>query len=149
MNIHYAPAEEKDIGLLLDMMSRFYAIDGYHFDSTISRSNVSAFIANEQLGRIWLIVIDSEMAGYLILTFCFSFEFKGKTAFVDELFLHETYRGKGIGGQVLDFVDQQSQELQLKALHLEVERHNDKGKRLYIKKGFKEHERALMTKKFT
>jgi diamine N-acetyltransferase len=148
MNIQYAPAEEKDIGLLLDMMDRFYAIDGYHFDESVSKSNLSAFISNEHLGRIWLIVIDNEIAGYVVLTFCFSFEFKGKTAFVDELFLHELYRGKGIGGQVLEFIDQQSRELQLKALHLEVERHNDKGKRLYIKKGFKEHERALMTKRF-
>lgn len=148
MIIHYAPAEEKDISLLLDMMERFYAIDGYHFDEAVSRANLSAFIVNEHLGRIWLIVIDNKIAGYIVLTFCYSFEFKGKTAFVDELFLHEDFRGKGVGGEVLDFTDQQAEELQLKALHLEVERHNEKGKRLYIKKGFKEHERALMTKKF-
>jgi len=31
----------------------------------------------------------------------------------------------------------------------EVERHNEKEKKLYIKKGFKEHGRALITKRFT
>lgn len=45
-------------------------------------------------------------------------------------------------------VDTQVPQLGLKALHLEVERHNEKGKKLYVKKGFKEHERALMTKRF-
>lgn len=149
MNIHYAPAGEKDIILLPDMMRRFYAIDGYHFDEEVSRKNLSVFISNENLGRIWMILNDDEIIGYVVLSFCFSFEFKGKTAFVDELFLHELYRGKGIGGQVLDFIDQQAGALQLKALHLEVERHNEKGKKLYVKKGFKEHGRALMTKRFT
>ena len=49
---------------------------------------------------------------------------------------------------MIDHIDEHAQELGIKALHLEVERHNEKGKRLYIKKGFKEHERALMTKRF-
>jgi GNAT superfamily N-acetyltransferase len=148
MNIQYSLAGEKDIPLLLQMMERFYAIDGYHFDSPVSRANLESFISNEYLGRIWLIANESAIIGYVVLTFCFSFEFKGRTAFVDELFLNESYRGKGIGGQVLDFVDGHAKELGLKALHLEVERHNEKGKRLYVKKGFKEHERALMTRRF-
>lgn len=148
MNIQYSLATEKDTGILLDMMARFYAIDGYHFDEQVSRANLAEFISTEYLGRVYLVSNDEEIIGYFVLTFCFSFEFKGRTAFVDELFLQDTYRGKGIGGQVLDFVDEQAQRLGLKALHLEVERHNENGKRLYVKKGFKEHGRALMTKRF-
>jgi diamine N-acetyltransferase len=148
MNIQYVPATEKDTALLLDMMARFYAIDGYHFDEAVSRKNLAAFIYGEHLGRIWLIENNGEIIGYVVLTFCFSFEFKGRTAFVDELFLKESFRGKGIGGMVLDFIDEHAKELGLAALHLEVERHNEKGKKLYVNKGFKEHERALMTKLF-
>jgi diamine N-acetyltransferase len=148
MNIQYLPVSEKDIPLLLDMMARFYAIDGYPFDEAVSRKNLAAFISGEHLGRIWLIENNGEIIGYVVLTFGFSFEFKGKTAFVDELFLQESFRGKGIGGMVLDFIDEHAKELELKALHLEVERRNESGKKLYVKKGFTEHERALMTKKF-
>ena len=85
----------------------------------------------------------------MVLAACLSFEFKGFPALIDELYLMDSYRGKGIGGQVIDFVEAQAQLMQIKALHLEVERHNEQGKKLYEKKGFKEHGRALMTKRFT
>lgn len=148
MQINFKLAEETDIGNLLVMMASFNAIDGYHFDERITKHNLRTFIANERLGKLWLIISDENIIGYVVLSFCFSFEFKGRTAFIDELFLLEAFRGKGLGGLVLDFIDQQAREMGLAALHLEVERHNDKGKRLYVKKGFNEHERALMTKRF-
>jgi GNAT superfamily N-acetyltransferase len=147
MNVQYADVSEKDVASVLDMMARFYAIDGYPFEDQVSRENMRLLIANENLGKAWLILNDEDIIGYVVLTFCFSFVFRGRTAVVDELFLEERYRGKGIGGQVMDFIDAQAQALNLNALHLEVERHNEKGKKLYVKKGFKEHERILMTKK--
>jgi ribosomal protein S18 acetylase RimI-like enzyme len=45
----------------------------------------------------------------------------------------------------IDFVLHEATLLGIKAIHLEVEKHNEKGNRLYTKKGFKEHNRFLMT----
>lgn len=149
MNIELRPANNSDIEQLLEMMAAFNAIDGYHFDTATTRKNLQLFLSNEKMGRCWLIFSEESNIGYVVMVYCFSFEFKGQTAFIDELFLMEEYRGKGTGGQVIDFIDQQARQLGVKALHLEVERHNEKGKRLYLKKGFKEHERALMTKRLT
>jgi diamine N-acetyltransferase len=148
MNIHFRSAKQNDIDMLLEMMAAFNAIDGYHFDENITRNNLLRFISNEQLGRLWMIAADEGIIGYVALSFGFSFEFKGPTAFIDELYLQDAYRGKGVGGLAIDFIDQQAQQSGIKALHLEVERHNEKGKRLYVRKGFVEHERALMTKRF-
>jgi GNAT superfamily N-acetyltransferase len=148
MKIDFRLAGENDFATLLPMMADFNAIDGYHFDEATTTKNLQRFIANEQLGKLWLIYADEQVIGYVVLAACFSFEFKGFTAFIDELYLVQSYRGKGVGGQVIDFIEMQARRMEIKALHLEVERHNEKGKKLYQKKGFKEHERALMTKRF-
>lgn len=148
MKIDFRLAENNDFAILLSMMADFNAIDGYHFDEATTKKNLEGFISNEQLGKLWLIYAEENVIGYVVLAACFSFEFKGFTAFIDELYLVQSYRGKGIGGQVIDFVETQAQRMQIKALHLEVERHNDQGKKLYGKKGFKEHGRSLMTKRF-
>lgn len=146
VEVQFEPASAADFTELLSMMEEFYAIDGYPFNRSLVASNLQLFTASETFGKLWMIKNEQETAGYVILTFCFSFEFGGRTAFIDELFLKHHFRSKGIGNKVIDFVKEQAKELGLKALHLEVERHNEKGNRLYIKKGFKEHKRSLMTK---
>ena len=148
MKIDFRLAGKNDFATLLSMMADFNAIDGYHFDEVTTRKNLEKFISNEQLGKLWLIYADENLIGYVVLAACFSFEFKGFTASIDELYLIESHRGKGIGGEVINFVEAQAQRMEIKALHLEVERHNEKGKKLYEKNGFKEHGRALMTKRF-
>jgi diamine N-acetyltransferase len=146
MEIAYHLAHKNDIEEILQMMAAFNAIDSYPFSADLTRANLNKFITNENLGRLWMIRSGETVVGYVVLTFGFSFEFKGTTAFIDELFLKEPYRGKGLGGQIIDFIQLQARQLQLKALHLEVEKHNEKGKKLYTKKGFKEHNRVLMTR---
>lgn len=149
MNIHldFQLLTPDGIPELLPMMADLYSLDQYPFDRDITTQNMHYFMGNEHLGRIWMIVYKKEVIGYIILTFCFSFEFKGRTAFIDELYLKETYRDRGIGGQVVNFAIQQARELTLKALHLEVEPHNEKGNKLYLNKGFRQHNRLLMTKR--
>jgi len=149
MNIHldFLILTPEGIPELLHMMEDFYSLDQYPFNRDSTAQNMHHFVASEHLGKIWMIVYKKETIGYVILTFCFSFEFKGRTAFIDELYLKEAYRSRGIGGQVVNYAIQQAKELALTALHLEVEPHNEKGNKLYLNKGFKLHNRFLMTKR--
>ncbi|WPP53008.1 GNAT family N-acetyltransferase [Catalinimonas niigatensis] len=146
MNISYPLAQAEDLKKILEMMEDFYGIDAYPFDKLLTAANLKQFVANPNLGRLWLITSDRETLGYLVLTFGYSFEFKGRDAFLDEFYLKEAYRSQGIGSQAIDFVLEQAKALGIQAVHLEVERHNEKGTRLYRSKGFKEHKRTLMTK---
>lgn len=125
-------------------MHSFYAIDGYPIDIEVSRKLLHTFIADEKLGRAWLIYFDNEIVGYVILTFVFSFEYKGTIAFLDELYLNEKSRGKGIGKQVVDFIHREAIELSLKIIYLEVEGHNETAQKLYLSKDFVIHNRKLM-----
>ncbi|AWI24708.1 GNAT family N-acetyltransferase [Flavobacterium pallidum] len=135
---------ENDIPVILSMMENFYAIDGYPIDIEKSNRLFETFIADENLGKAWLIYSDGEVAGYVILTTIFSFEYGGKIAFIDELYIKEEFRGKGIGKASVTFLKEAATKLGLKLLYLEVEHHNSNAQELYLKSGFSLHNRRLM-----
>jgi len=142
--ITFKSLQNSNIDIILPMMQDFYAIDGYPIDVEVSRKLFEEFIADEKLGRAWLIYFEDEIVGYVILTFVFSFEYKGTIAFLDELYLNEKSRGKGIGKQVVDFIHQEAITLSLKIIYLEVEGHNEMAQKLYLSKDFVVHNRKLM-----
>lgn len=140
----FKPFETADAAMVVTMMQDFYAIDNYPIDAAVSKGLFFEFLENESLGRGWTIVLNGEVAGYLILTFVFSFEYKGRIAFLDELFITEKARGKGLGKQALDFIQEQAKLLSVKIIYLEVENHNKAAQQLYSSKNFTVHNRGLM-----
>ncbi len=145
--IQFKPLVISDIDIIVKMMQEFYAIDNYPIDIEISKSLFNEFIADKNLGKSWLILNEDEIVGYVILTFIFSFEYQGKIAFLDELYLTEKARGKGIGSQAVAFIIEESKKLSLKLIYLEIENHNQNAQKLYIASGFELHNRKLMAYK--
>lgn len=145
--IQFKSVAISDIETVVSMMKAFYAIDNYPIDVDVSGTLFKEFISNENLGKSWLILSDNEIVGYVILTFVFSFEYQGKIAFLDELYLNEKARGIGIGSQAVQFVLEESKKLSLKLIYLEIENHNQNAQKLYIANGFELHNRKLMTYK--
>ena len=140
----FKPFEIADAPAVVAMMEAFYAIDNYPIDAATANKLFLEFTQNESLGRGWTIVLNGEVVGYFILTFVFSFEYKGRIAFLDELFILEKARGKGLGKQALEFMAEQARQLSLKIIYLEVENHNEYAKKLYLSKGFTIHNRGIM-----
>ena len=147
--ISFKPLEIADIEVITQMMQNFYAIDNYPMDVEVAKNLFQEFITNEHLGKSWLIYSENEVVGYIILTFIFSFEYGGKIAFVDELFIKETARGKGFGKEAIQFIQSEVPKLSLKLLYLEVEPHNENAQKLYLAHDFELHNRKLMKYKVT
>jgi len=142
--IEFKPLAAPDIETIVSMMQEFYTIDDYPISVDFSKALFQEFISNENLGKAWLIVSDNEIVGYLILTFIFSFEYQGRIGFLDELYIIEKARGKGIGSETIAFIKTESHKLSLKLIYLEVEPHNENAQKLYLAKGFDSHKRQLM-----
>ena len=140
----FKPLEIADIEIITQMMQDFYAIDNYPMDVEVTKTLFQEFISNEHLGKSWMIYSENEIVGYIILTFIFSFEYGGKIAFVDELFIKETARGKGIGKEAIQFIQREVPKLSLNLLYLEVEPHNENAQKLYLAHDFVIHNRKLM-----
>jgi GNAT superfamily N-acetyltransferase len=142
--IQFKSLETSQIETITQMMRDFYAIDNYPIDIEVSKKLFLEFISDESLGKSWLIYDDSEIVGYVILTFLFSFEYKGKIAFLDELYITKNARGKGIGKQTIQFIKEQAKFLNVKLLYLEVENHNENAQKLYLANDFEIHNRKIM-----
>ncbi|WP_298135946.1 N-acetyltransferase [Flavobacterium sp.] len=142
--VQFKSLETSQIESITSMMQDFYAIDNYPIDIEVSKQLFQEFISNEHLGKAWLIYSENELVGYVILTFVFSFEYQGKIAFIDELYLKESARGKGIGAKRLQFIKEQIPKLSLKLLYLEVEHHNENAQKLYLANDFEVHNRKLL-----
>lgn len=138
---------QSQIDAIVFMMQDFYAIDNYPIDMAESKQLFEIFIANPNLGKAWLIYNDEEVIGYVILTFVFSFEYKGILAFLDELYVKNEHQGKGFGKQAVRFIQQESSQLNVKMLYLEVEEHNENAQKLYLAQDFVVHNRKILKHK--
>src|SRR5712691_10658426 len=142
-------AECADSETLLEFMREYYEFDHLPFDSQVARAALAGFLDDESLGRVWLICYDGEAIGYLILTLGYSLEYGGRDAFIDEVYIRASHRGRGIGQSALTFAEDVCRSLDVRALHLEVERANTNAHKLCRKAGFADHDRYLMTKRIS
>ncbi len=146
MSVEITPASEADSETLLGFMRELYAFDHMMFDQPHATIALHTLLADSSLGNVWLVRDAGTPIGYCVLTFWYSLEFRGKTAFLDELYVSEAYRGKGIGGTIIDFLVDTCRKRSINALRLEVERKNLRAQEFYKKEGFETHDRYLMTK---
>jgi GNAT superfamily N-acetyltransferase len=146
--IRFKPAQPEHADIFLSMMRALEAADPGEtpFDEARRRVIFDTFVRDSTYGRAWLIVCDEENIGYVVLTVSFSFEYRGYDAFIDELYIAEDWRGRGIGRSAMEFVERAARNLGVNAMHLEVSRGNDPAIELYRRTGYTENGRYLMTK---
>jgi ribosomal protein S18 acetylase RimI-like enzyme len=142
--ITFQNLQKSQIDSIVSMMRDFYAIDNYPIHIEESKQLFETFIVNSDLGKAWLVCKGEEVIGYVILTFVFSFEYKGILAFLDELYIKKEHQGKGFGKQAVRFVQQESSQLNVKMLYLEVEQHNENAQKLYLAHDFEVHNRKIL-----
>lgn len=145
MGTTFKIAEISD-SVLVELIQEYYKFDSHPFDESTVRKALAKILLDDSKGRVWLIQDDGEAVGYIVLTFGYSLEYRGRDAFIDEFYIRETHRGQGIGTKTIQFVESVCPSLEIKAVHLEVERKNLAAQSFYRQVGFKDQERYLMTK---
>jgi len=143
-------ATPSDIDSLLLLMRQMQNDDPWSepFNETIVRKNLSELLHNPHFGVLYVARDEQTPVAYLVICFDFSLEYRGKGAWVDELFVAPSHRGQGIGTQLLDLAETSSCECGAQTLHLEVN-HGNRAIELYRRRGFVDHHRYLMTKWLT
>lgn len=144
--IKFVQAQLSDKGSILDLMSLYYEYDGLAFERRRAEEALSQLMKAPQLGEVWLIKDEESerVIGYFALVFSFSLECGGPEAFIDELFILDEFRGKGIGTHALDHAFSRCTSNGMKAVRLEVTDDNIEALTLYKKKGFEDLDRYLL-----
>lgn len=144
--IRLIAATMKNIQKLIPLVREFYRHFDYPYDRHHKTVVVRHLIRDRSAGRLWLIEDKGRFVGYVLLAFSFSLEFNGRIAFIDELFVVSTARRKGVGAKALELVEKACVRLGINALRLETEAHNNRATALYLRSGYLDHGRHLMTK---
>src|SRR5579862_9695398 len=109
MDVTLVGATQHDLPRLLEWMRELRRIDPMETEQlvpiSIAQSAMERLIADPSVGQAWLILADAKPVGYVVLVFSFSIEFGGRTAFIDELFIEEAFRGLGIGRRAMKLVE--------------------------------------------
>lgn len=143
-------AQVTDVDTVLVLMQELFfedrLPDQHAFDATRARSALKDLVNDRSRGIVWLICDGDAAVGYLALTFSFSLEFHGKDAFIDELYIRSTHRGRGWGTRAIGHAEAIAHSENVRAIHLEVGRQNRTALALYRKLGYVDHDRYLMTR---
>jgi diamine N-acetyltransferase len=142
----FRPALPSDVDALTALVEAFHVEDGYPFDEAEIRINLARLLGDPAVGKVWISEDSGKAVAYLVLTLSFSLEFRGRDAFVDEIYVMDSHRGRGLGTRALALAEEACRELGVRALHLEVERENVEAQVLYRRIGYKDHDRYLLTK---
>lgn len=144
MNISVERVTEQQIDTVLPFIARYHAFEDVEQSDAIRRDAVRTLVTHEEFGGIWMINQNTRAIGYIALCKGFSIEFGGFDAFIDEFYIDERYRGKGVGRIVLESIPAIAHRLGIQALHLEVAKSNTPAKRLYSSLGFEARDKFLL-----
>ena len=83
----------------------------------------------------YMLVCDGNNVGYCVTMKTYSVEAGGITICIDELFVLEEYRSKGLGRELFKYIEENGDK-KLRRIRLEVELENGRAISLYKKMGF-------------
>jgi ribosomal protein S18 acetylase RimI-like enzyme len=146
MNVLFELLSDQELPSLLEMMREFYSQQHMSFDEKAARGAINKLLQDPRHGQLYLIFRGQALAGYFVLTFCFSLEFHGRFALLDEVYLREAFRRQKLGQGVLGFAEGICRREGIAALRLEVGRENRAAQAMYRTAGLQEDQRNLMTK---
>jgi ribosomal protein S18 acetylase RimI-like enzyme len=135
-----------DLDVLLELMAEFYPLLHIPFDAARARTVLAALLADPSLGRAWTFHAGAAVVGYLALTFGYSLEFGGRVGVVDELYVREGQRRRGLGTAALRLVEAACLADGIRALVLEVGKENAGAQAVYARAGYTGRDNHLLVK---
>lgn len=130
--------KKEDAEIFYKMAEQFYASDAvlhpipkkHHFDTfnEMMRSNVYL--------EGYIFEYNNKPVGYAITSKMFSQEAGGIMLWIDEIYIMEEYRSIGLGTEFFNYL-KTTLDASIVRLRLEVEKDNERAKKLYKKMGFR------------
>ena len=136
----------KDKMAFLEMAEKFYssAAVANRIDRCLLEITFDTAISKSPFVRA-LIIEDNEMpVGFALLSFYHATEVGGLVVLLEDLYISQTCRGKGLGSRFMEFLEQEYPEA--KRFRLEVTKENKKAIDLYSKIGYKTLDYVQMVK---
>ena len=131
------PMKAADARAVMEMMREFYASPAVFTNGSeeIFSADIAACVGDSPYLEGYVFEDEAGLCGYAMLAKSFSTEFGKPCVWIEDLYVKETCRGRGLGGAFFDFLDRNYPD---HLLRLEAEEENAGALRLYKRRGFTE-----------
>lgn len=145
--LHLAAPE--DLDKLEPMVASYHAFQGIDSTPDERRAALTPLLEGTPHGVVYLIGIRRAPVGYIVISFGYSVALGGIDGVIDEFFIRENVRGRGMGTEVLTSLLPALGQHGVKALHMEVSAENTSAQRVHARAGFRLRAGyCLMTKRY-
>lgn len=147
MNIKLRDYLDEDYNEFFEMVSSLYSddLEGQLMNRTKVDATINECKKNTQKVQIKILLNNNEIIGYSILVYFWSNEYGGNILFIDELYVKEKFRSKGIGAYFLNCMEKIDN---IVALQLETNPSNKRVFDYYTRLGFEVVGNTQMIKTF-
>jgi GNAT superfamily N-acetyltransferase len=136
MLVSFRPCGLKDHAVLLKLICAYYRFDRIPFNRRSLSKGLDTLLRNVSQGQAWLMENHKKAVGYAVLTYNFDLEYGGVEGMLTDLYVDKHFRNKGIGSLALFEVEDFCRERGIRAIELQVLRHNRAAETFYRKAGF-------------
>ncbi|MEX0733587.1 MAG: GNAT family N-acetyltransferase [Steroidobacteraceae bacterium] len=131
------PVAAADMPHLLQLVEEYWRFEDIAgFDASRVTAELERLFGHPALGSGWIALADDKPAGYLLAVYVFSLEHLGLTAEIDELFVLPSFRGRGIGAELLRMAEREFARRKCTNVSLQLGHGNDAGRAFYLAHGY-------------
>jgi GNAT superfamily N-acetyltransferase len=134
-----------DLPELVELLNDLFTQDiEFVPDFKKQKSGLEAIINNPEIGEILVLKDDRKILGMVSLLYSISSALGGKVAILEDMIIHQDYRQKGLGKELLSEAIRFSKERNCLRLTLLTDFNNDNAIQFYQQFGFKKSEMIPM-----
>ena len=137
MNTNIRKMTEADREVVVNMMRTFYHSPAVFTNGSeeIYNNDVTACVGDNPYAEGFIFEHEKEILGYGMIAKSFSTEFGKPCIWVEDLYLKEEYRGRGVGSNFFAYLEKLYPNT---IMRLEVEEDNTRAVAVYKKNGYEE-----------
>lgn len=145
--MHIERATSGEIDYILDLMRMQFAEHNIGHDVMLLRSAIGHLLAPRGTGFILVAREEGRLLGIAVVSFAWTLEHGGRSAWLDELYVLPDRREEGIGTALLVRAAVEAESEGCLAIDLEVDQEHRRAENLYRREGFQELARRRWVKR--
>lgn len=126
-----------DKNIFMELTSEFYASEAvlHNIPRDYHEKAFKELITSDNYLSAYIFESDNKVCGYALLTKQYSHEAGGVVLWIDEIYIREEFRAKGLGRELFKYLEENKGD-EITRFRLEVEEDNERAIKLYEKLGF-------------
>ncbi len=130
--------EQQDTAEYEKMLAEFYSTNAvsHNIPKEYLKATTQQALNNSPFVKIIICKQGDDYAGFCNLSLTYVTEVGGLTVFLEELYVRDKFKGKGIGTKIINFIRSEHDD-KVKRYRLEVTNENERAIKLYQNLGFK------------